>query len=101
MNKYSYYTPAKLADQLVEFLPKKKYESVIDICCGTWNLLSSAKSKYPNAEFYGVDVDESIAKQMFPGAKFVLKDGRFFSEQERKKGKTYDLILSNPPFGNL
>ena len=101
MNKYSYYTPAKLADQLVEFLPKKKYESVIDICCGTWNLLSSAKNKYPNAKFYGVDVDESIAKQMFPGAKFVLKDGRAFSEQERKKGKTYDLILSNPPFGNL
>lgn len=101
MNKYSYYTPKALADEIVKLLPRKKYKSVIDICCGTWNLLTAAKMRYPEADFYGVDIDESIKKYAFEGAKFVLDDGRAFSDREMKAGRTYDLILSNPPFGNL
>lgn len=101
MNKYSYYTPIALAEEIVKLIPKKKYNSVIDICCGTWNLLSAAKKMYPNANFYGVDIDESIEEHVFGGAKFTLDDGRKFSDREKNGGRTYDLILSNPPFGNL
>lgn len=101
MNKYSYYTPVELADQLIQFLPKRKYKTIIDICCGTWNLLSSAKKSYPSAHIYGVDIDDSISNNKIEGASFVLGDGRKFAEQQKAEGKSYDLILSNPPFGNL
>lgn len=101
MNKYSYYTPEALADKIVKLLPRRKFDTVIDICCGTWNLLAAAKKKYPRADFYGVDIDESIRKYAFDGAEFILNDGRVFSNQEKMEGRTYDLILSNPPFGIL
>ncbi len=101
MNKYSYYTPEELADEIVKLLPKREYGSVIDICCGTWNLLSAAYKKYPMARFFGVDTDESIAEHVFADAEFILNDGREFAAREKREGRTYDLILSNPPFGNL
>lgn len=101
MNKYSYYTPIGLAEEIVKLLPRRKYNSVIDICCGTCNLLSAAKKEFPNANFYGVDIDENIAEYIFDGARFTLGDGREFSDREKKVGRTYDVILSNPPFGKL
>ena len=101
MNKYSYYTPVELAEEIVKLLPKRKYNSVIDICCGTWNLLFAAYKRFPHADYFGVDVDESIKDYIFEGATFTLDDGRKFSAKEKSAGRTYDLILSNPPFGNL
>jgi len=101
MNNYKFYTPLGVAEQLLNLLPKRNYKKIIDICCGSWNLLCAAKEKYPNAKFTGVDIDEEAGVNCFENAEFFTKDGRIFAVEEYKNNKVYELILSNPPFGYL
>lgn len=101
MNNYNYYTPIELAQEIIKKIPRDNYRSVIDICCGTWNLLSAAKICYPKAEYIGVDIEKKKDCNALKDATFVLNDGRAFSEEEKLAGRTYDLILSNPPFGRM
>ena len=42
MGNYKFYTPPEVAECLMTVLPEKKYKNVIDICCGSWNLLKAA-----------------------------------------------------------
>lgn len=99
MKKYIYYTPIDLARAIIAIIPKIKIESIIDICCGSWNLLYAGREKYPDAGITGIDIDKESEKHKIIGATFKAMDGREFAKKEYKKGKTYDLILSNPPFG--
>ncbi len=101
MNNYKFYTPLGVAEQLLNLLPKRKYNRIIDICCGSWNLLCAAKEKYPTARFTGVDIDEEASMNCFANADFFAKDGREFALEAYKDHSVYDLILSNPPFGYL
>lgn len=102
MSNYSFYTPTDLAKILIDLvLPGSNIASVIDICCGSWNLLNAAREKFPHARFVGVDVDNSSAAHKFDNAEFVCCDGRSFAEEQAQSGQHYDLILSNPPFGSL
>ena len=98
MRNYSFYTPPMLAEYLLELIPIKQYNNIIDICCGSWNLLTAAKKHYPNAHYVGVDVDAEAGEGCFKGADFFCMDGRKFAIEEKKK---YDMVLSNPPFGYL
>ena len=99
MNDYKYYTPIKLAECLIKFLPKKEYKSVIDICCGSWNLLKAAQEVYPYAKYVGVDVDAKANTHKIKNSRFYNRDGRKFAISQNKNRREYDLILSNPPFG--
>jgi methyltransferase small domain len=102
MSNYNYYTPVELAALLLKLVPQQtSIHSVIDICCGSWNLLSAAKKRYPRAEITGVDIDPAANNYRIEGATFVCKDGRTFANQQEKIGNSYDLVLSNPPFGRL
>lgn len=101
MKNYKFYTPLEVADLLIEQIPDGKYENIIDICCGSWNLLFSAQKKYPDAKIIGVDIDNGAEKNRISKAKFYQQDGRVFAVQEYNKRKVYDLILSNPPFGYI
>ncbi len=98
MGNYKFYTPPLLAECLVKHLPKQKYNNVIDICCGSWNLLKAAQKVYRNSNYTGVDVDIDAGNNRLKEARFICLDGREFATRERKK---YDLILSNPPYGYL
>ncbi len=99
MNRYTYYTPIDLARKLLKIIPEKKIETMIDICCGSWNLLTAGKEKYPNAKISGIDIDNMSEIYRFEGAFFQVNDGREFALKQYKSKETYDLILSNPPFG--
>lgn len=101
MDKYKYYTPKELARSLIQLLPNHNYARVIDICCGSWNLLHAAKEFYPNAELTGVDIDKCAREFTLEDSRFFNVDGRLFALQEYENRSTYDLILSNPPFGYL
>lgn len=101
MKRYRYYTPIKLAECILNLLPNIEVNTVIDICCGSWNLLKAAKGKYPEAFIIGVDIDSDSQDYKIDGAEFLIADGREFALKKRKAGQTYDLILSNPPFGYL
>ncbi|QUO20793.1 class I SAM-dependent methyltransferase [Clostridiaceae bacterium Marseille-Q4143] len=96
MGNYKFYTPPEVAECLMTVLPEKKYKNVIDICCGSWNLLKAANKVFDIEEYVGVDIDDSAGKYCLNGARFVCADGRKFAIEEKKK---YDLVLSNPPFG--
>lgn len=98
MRNYKFYTPPMLAECLMRLLPKRDYQNIIDICCGSWNLLEAARKRFGTAHYVGVDVDEEAGVNCFADATFLCEDGRRFATKENKK---YDLILSNPPFGYL
>ena len=98
MGNYKFYTPPMLAECLMKLLPKRTYCNIIDICCGSWNLLDAARKQFGPAHYVGVDIDEKAGANCFANANFLCEDGRKFAIKEKKK---YDLILSNPPFGYL
>lgn len=100
MSDYKYYTPVSLLDALLEYIPEKQVENVVDISCGSFNLLKSALKKYPHARCVGVDIEEQDIKE-YADICFVKQDGRVFSKQQHAKAVTFDLILTNPPFGRL
>lgn len=98
MGNYKFYTPPMLAECLIQLIPQRKYDNIIDICCGSWNLLEAARKQFSVGHYVGVDIDEEAKAHCFKNATFLREDGRTFALQEKKK---YDLVLSNPPFGYL
>lgn len=102
MNNYDYYTPVDLATALLNFIPNGvPVNSIVDICCGSWNLLSAAQKRFPAAKITGVDINPNAKSFCLDGATFICSDGRIFANQKKQVKKTYDIIFSNPPFGYL
>ena len=97
-NKYLYNTPIEISKALVDLLPEKKYNNIIDICCGSWNLIKAAYDRFPDGKYVGVDVDGNCGEGKPEYASFIEQDGRVFALESLKK---YDLVLSNPPYGYL
>lgn len=102
MNKYCHYTPINLAKELIHLIPSEAHIStIIDISCGSWNLLKAAQYRYPQSTLVGVDIDQSSQQAQLPNSEFILGDGRDFSQHCRSTSRSFDLVLSNPPFGLL
>ena len=102
MNNYSFYTPTKLVERMLTLIPGEATVTYIaDICCGTWNMLNAAKSRYPSAFLVGVDIDQQAGTYHTSNSEFVLADGRAFSKSYPAHHRKFDLLLSNPPFGVL
>jgi Type I restriction-modification system methyltransferase subunit len=101
MKKYEFYTPVQVADFLIKMIDHTDCQNIIDICCGSWNLLRSAKKYFPNAHITGVDVDGEAERFKLENADFYKGDGREFALDCINESQKYDLVLSNPPFGYL
>lgn len=100
MSDYKYYTPVALFREVLACLPAKEVRTIIDISCGSFNMLKAALFRYPNAEYTGVDI-ESQNQLNNSRIAFFKQDGRIFAKHQYKNQKVYDLILTNPPFGHL
>lgn len=100
MSDYKYYTPVALFDVLLDYLPKTNIKSVVDISCGSFNLLKAAQKKYPGAQYIGVDIEDQVTNNC-NGIQFIRQDGREYAKAQYNQRKKFDLILSNPPFGRL
>lgn len=76
MQNYKFYTPPMLAECLINLLPSKEYNQVIDICCGSQNLLKAAKKRFVCAHYVGGDIDANVKEYCFTGADFYCEEGR-------------------------
>ena len=92
MDNSKFYTPPIIATLLINELNGSAPDTIIDICCGSCNLLYAAGKRWPNAKLYGVD----IVKHDTPSVYFTQMDGREFTVMHSRK---YELVLANPPFG--
>lgn len=102
MKDYNFYTPSELVSLMLQSLPSnERIMQIIDICCGTWNMLKAAQAKFPQASVLGVDIDINAKKHIINNAGFVHQDGRLFADACVMSDRKFDLVLSNPPFGPL
>jgi type I restriction enzyme M protein len=93
-----YYTPPSVAKMMVELIPSSHPKTAVDICVGSWNLLSATKNKWQEINLFGVDID-SRSKKLSDGNSFICMDGRAFALDRLKKNAKFSLVLANPPFG--
>lgn len=98
---FNTYLSVELCKELFSYFAAISTRKNIDICCGSWNLLAAAKRHYPEVKITGVDIDPAAHAHCIEGATFVCDDGRSFANRQEKAKQTYDLVLSNPPFGPL
>jgi type I restriction enzyme M protein len=87
-----YYTPVALSTELIKLLDLKNNSTIVDICCGTGNLLNAALKKNNSVYCVGVDVNEVQLDKHIA----IHQDGRKYAIEH--KGK-YDFSIANPPFG--
>lgn len=92
MDYSKYYTPPKIAIALIGELPAIEPQKVVDICCGSCNLIFAARNKWPEAKLYGVDITEQIFSE---DVIFERKDGRQFAIEHSHE---FPLVVANPPF---
>lgn len=100
-NKYGYYTPLLLSKALLQLIPYNNINSVIDICCGSCNLLRAAAEKFYGVKITGVDIIDCLVDYKLPNSRFYQQDGRDFALNSLVSDIHYDLVLANPPFGYL
>ena len=86
-----YYTPVEIADLLINLIDIKNPETVIDICCGSYNLLYAAKKRWSDTNLVGVDIIPHYSKNV----RCINSDGREYAISRRQK---FPLVLANPPF---
>lgn len=91
MDYTRFYTPPEIANLLINRLKIKYPSKIIDICCGSCNLLKAAKKRWKKADLYGVDIVEQTIDNIY----YFKMDGRKFAVSHKNE---FDLVLANPPF---
>lgn len=94
MNYSKFYTPPQIAEYLIGLLNIKTPNKVIDICCGSCNLLNAAKERWGNTKLFGVDVMNCNNSKI----QFYCSDGRKFAMESEEK---FPLVVANPPFDKV
>lgn len=89
-----YYTPITISKALLKLIGFNNNCSVVDICCGSGNLLETAREENPTLICTGVDVADVSVNNIT----FFKMDGRAYA---LKHPKSFDYALANPPFGRV
>lgn len=100
MSDYIFYTPIELAERIISLLNKTDCNRVVDISCGSWNLLRAVEKRLNCKEIVGIDIDKTVRKLKNDKEIFHCCDGRKFAIKKENQHK-YDLVISNPPFGAI
>jgi adenine-specific DNA-methyltransferase len=90
-----YMTPRTISSILLDRLPIKEGDTILDPAAGTGELLYAAAERIPNATYEGWDIDESILEYTTNtfNITFKQKDCLAFDAKEK-----YDVIIANPPY---
>lgn len=103
-----FYTPSHIIEKLFEFLPEDCSElTFCDPCCGTGNFLVAAIERgFHPANVYGIDTDGvalEIARARLSkldcGGKVTLINADFLRSFQKSDVESYDVIMTNPPWG--
>jgi type I restriction-modification system DNA methylase subunit len=88
-------TPNNIAKLISHLAQKNQFNSAIDICCGTGNILYYLQNEID--DLTGVEIDDNVAeltKYFIPALKIITVDS--FKYPIFKK---HDLVVGNIPFG--
>lgn len=91
MDYSKFYTPVPIASLLVKCANVTNPPAIVDICCGSCNLLHAAKQRWTHARLIGVDINPHT----FTDVDYIKTDGRRYAIENTEK---YLLVLANPPF---
>jgi tRNA1(Val) A37 N6-methylase TrmN6 len=100
----SFYTSNYLADILVNYVTKEDVKTVADFCVGGGELLRSAQARWKNIDLFGIDIcQNAISKLEKDHPDWNVECCDFLNEKSLSTcsfldGKSFDLILLNPPF---
>lgn len=94
MDYSKYYTPLPIAKLLINQLKISPPEKIVDICCGSCNLLNAAKMRWSKTVLYGTDIADHIVSNVI----FENTDGRTYALKHQNE---FPLVLANPPFDYL
>lgn len=94
MDYSKFYTPPEIARSLINELNIDVPSKVVDICCGSCNLLFAAKERWDRTMLYGIDVADHAANDVF----FERKDGRQYAIDHPNE---FSLVVANPPFDSV
>jgi hypothetical protein len=92
-----YFTPSDVGDQLVKMVQGVDPRHAIDICAGRGHLLLATRRRWTRTKLFGNDLFRKSRSRMFES--WSCKDGRRFAVDALEDGRTYDLVVANPPFG--
>lgn len=111
-SKGAYYTPFFAVDKIISVAKIREDDSILDPSCGTGNFLLRLPDSIPLTSIHGYDIDEmavsiarinlAIAKKIQTRTELniimrnICKKDFLFDEE---RGKTFDVILGNPPWG--
>jgi hypothetical protein len=87
-----------LINSMIAILPKRKFDKILDPCCGSGELISKASKYVLSKEAIGVDIDESIiqyASSVHPEIDFICED----SSNDLEFPKDFDLVIGELPVG--
>lgn len=90
-----YMTPRAVSSLLLDRLPIKPGDKVLDPAVGTGELLYAASERVPDAVYEGWDIDENILSYTKPqeNISFAQKDALSLDASP-----AYDVIIANPPY---
>ena len=113
-----FFTPKNVVQMMVEFLEPKSGEKILDPACGSGGFLSSAlkfllKNKGFDYSIIGIDKDSFLSKlskiyltligdsdySVFCENSLDLPDNWGKKTQSEIRSNSFDIILTNPPFG--
>lgn len=91
-------TPHAVSSILLDRLPIKKGDTVLDPAVGTGELLYAAAERVPGATYEGWDIDASILEYTTNTPNITFKQEDCLAVDAKEK---YDVIIANPPYFEL
>lgn len=106
LRKYSdslgrYYTPENIAFILCKIMGFHKNKKVLDLGCGTGNLIKQAEKNWVNCNYHAFDIDQQATDKMalIKNENITIFNMDIINNEIPKK--EYDIGISNPPYTYL